>query len=730
MIIRLLIALLLFIPTAQAATINAVSNSLTDVQAAINDAGTVAGDTVVVPAGTGTADWTGDVDITKAITLQGPGKTALTITWTTGQAVEINQVAARVTGFGFSTATAQIAIYARGQGWRVDNCKYNNTKSNAENGIFVKADGLNITTEPYGLVDSNEIINGKVLNNGMGNHNTASAAWYNALDLGGSSAVYVEDNTFSTTSLTYPTNCMDSSRAAKYVFRYNTALNTNIMVHAIDSATASQRGGRKWEVYGNTFNSLSSATYAAIWMRSGTGISMFNDFTSDVAWNYDVFFDNPRSSGHTPSDTTTYAGTCDGDSQLDGNDDASGYPCRDQIGYGLDTSLWSPSTNLPAPDQTAYPGYIFLNRKSGSQASVDVVATPANPTHIQANRDYYNETGSFNGTSGVGYGTLAARPATCTTGVGYWATSQNLSDLSIYRGVGATPISGTLYKCTSTDTWTAYYTPYTYPHPMRTGSYLLTVTKAGAGSGTVTSNVAGIDCGATCSYSYASGTVVTLTATAGTGNTFDGWSGEGCSGTGTCQVTMSAAKSVTATFSQIGPPNDYNVFVSYAGLGEGTTNPASGSHTYTEGGAVSITATPGANASFSGWSGTCGCTGTGNCNFNMPGNDCTAIATFADNTQYTLNVTYPSGSIIVYSDSGGIHCGDYNPDCSHQFYSGTVVSLTSACPLTIFSGDCIGPDCTLTMSSDKNVTIKCGTIAIYNASGLTAIYNASGMTGQ
>jgi hypothetical protein len=42
---------------------------------------------------------------------------------------------------------------------------------------------------------------------------------------------------------------------------------------------------------------------------------------------------------------------------------------------------------------------------------------------------------------------------------------------------------------------------------------------------------------------------VTLSATAATGRTFAGWSGAGCSGTGTCVVTMDAAKDVTATFS-------------------------------------------------------------------------------------------------------------------------------------------------------------------------------------
>src|SRR2546425_241233 len=76
----------------------------------------------------------------------------------------------------------------------------------------------------------------------------------------------------------------------------------------------------------------------------------------------------------------------------------------------------------------------------------------------------------------------------------------------------------------------------------------LTVTKAGTGSGTVTSNPPGINCGVTCSAAYDSGTVVTLTATPATGSTFTGWSGcDAVSGT-TCTVTMSAARSVTANF--------------------------------------------------------------------------------------------------------------------------------------------------------------------------------------
>ncbi len=82
---------------------------------------------------------------------------------------------------------------------------------------------------------------------------------------------------------------------------------------------------------------------------------------------------------------------------------------------------------------------------------------------------------------------------------------------------------------------------------LKLSNFTLTVTKAGTGSGTVTSSPAGIDCGAACTASFADGTVVTLTATPATGSVLTGWSGA-CTGTGTCSVTMDAAKSATASF--------------------------------------------------------------------------------------------------------------------------------------------------------------------------------------
>jgi hypothetical protein len=80
-----------------------------------------------------------------------------------------------------------------------------------------------------------------------------------------------------------------------------------------------------------------------------------------------------------------------------------------------------------------------------------------------------------------------------------------------------------------------------------TAAPVLTVTKNGTGSGTVTSLPSGIACGSQCSATFASGTKVVLTASPASGSTFTGWSGA-CSGTGTCSVTLSASTTVTANF--------------------------------------------------------------------------------------------------------------------------------------------------------------------------------------
>lgn len=87
-----------------------------------------------------------------------------------------------------------------------------------------------------------------------------------------------------------------------------------------------------------------------------------------------------------------------------------------------------------------------------------------------------------------------------------------------------------------------------FPQCLEVTDPILTVQKGGSGSGTVTSDPAGIDCGSTCNALYTPGTVVELTAAPASGSTFTGWSGSGCSGTGTCTVTMTESRTVVAGF--------------------------------------------------------------------------------------------------------------------------------------------------------------------------------------
>jgi len=77
---------------------------------------------------------------------------------------------------------------------------------------------------------------------------------------------------------------------------------------------------------------------------------------------------------------------------------------------------------------------------------------------------------------------------------------------------------------------------------------VLKVMKTGLGAGTVTSSLAGIDCGADCDETYGGTVTVTLTAAPAAGSSFSGWGGD-CAGSATCTVTTDADRSLRAEFS-------------------------------------------------------------------------------------------------------------------------------------------------------------------------------------
>jgi hypothetical protein len=441
--------------------INAASCARADVQAAINLAQD--GDTVMVPAGSCT--WSGEITIhDKSVTVFGPGKDHITITVMDTAfiltAVPGGSNASRISGFRFDVSNGSYGIYLRcdeGQGcaqnWRVDHNEFTNHSGSSIETIFGYG---NTACFPYGLVDNNIFYDARMLIYGEAYDTGGNSRWAEPLDIGTRKSLYVEDNTFYTTAYDGGyVNWIDGNVGSRYVFRFNTAYNAWTETHSVQGDD--HRAQRLWEIYHNTMTCNDTGNcWMPMRMRGGTGV-VFNNVTS--GYNSDnIYLDNVRSC----FDYAPNWGMCDGSSWIDGNEPGQGgWLCRDQPGASTDAFLWDFSS--PAPAQQKAPMYAWNNKGNGGvEMPFDVLGfCPSNLLHIQENRDFYNFTASFAGTSGVGIGTLANRPPTCTPGVGYWATDQGS-----WNQNGA---DGVLYKCSPTHTWEKYYEPLTYPHPLRQG---------------------------------------------------------------------------------------------------------------------------------------------------------------------------------------------------------------------------------------------------------------------
>jgi len=166
--------------------------------------------------------------------------------------------------------------------------------------------------------------------------------------------------------------------------------------------------------------------------------------------------------------------------------------------------------------------------------------------------------------------------------------------------------------------------PYTGDSCGSVASAGLALTVSVSGSGTVASTPGGITCGTDCQETYATGTAVTLSAAAASGSVFSGWTGGGCSGTGSCTLTVSAPVSVTATFGAAPPPATSTLTVTRSGQGTvvsaptGITCGADCSEAYAVGTAVTLSALPSRGWEFAGWTGA-GCSGKAPCTVTLSG---------------------------------------------------------------------------------------------------------------
>ncbi len=193
--------------------------------------------------------------------------------------------------------------------------------------------------------------------------------------------------------------------------------------------------------------------------------------------------------------------------------------------------------------------------------------------------------------------------------------------------------------------------------PPPAGKHNLYVSKNG--SGTVRSNPAGVDCGATCAAAFDDGTLISLTATPDANFRFAGWGGA-CSGSGGCSVALRADATAYATFEPV-QPSRHTLTVSREGNGRVTSTPSGIDCGGTcsaqfDNGQVTLSAAPDAGWSFAGWSGAC--SGTGACSVSLssdvsvgasftatppPPDECAGLAPQAPGTPLQVQVATQPG---------------------------------------------------------------------------------------
>ena len=485
-------------------TFTAASCSVSDVQAAINlELATPAdGDVISIPPGTCT--WTGTTAVsasfTTSVTIQGAGaisattggasttgsdvtviidninhssgpSQSLAITTTAGKSFRLTGVAVESNGSSTVAAEAIVSITGESTAVRVDHCHFLMSSTAPSYDLFLNG--------VYGVMDhvyfeSIGSWGGVRINLGDGNQ-----SWATAEQWGTPNFMFEEDCQFNRHGLG------DGHEGARYVFRHNTITSLDhdppyMANHGLDPGG---RGLKEAEVYLNTYtetytSGVNNPTYS---LNSGALLywgNTISGYRNAVGMDYARKNNGTYNYGTPPSGW----GNCS-TSAVNGWDQnavsPSGYACMDMPGRGVGDLL---SGSLPTvcnitqnpacdtftgiwPRQALSPIYVWGNTFTPATGYWPTPLLANGTTLIAANRDYYQqfgdnaESGSFNGTAGVGQGLLSARPSTCTAGpggntpgVGYWATDTN-----------------TLYVCNPTNTWKVYYTPYTYPHPL-TGS--------------------------------------------------------------------------------------------------------------------------------------------------------------------------------------------------------------------------------------------------------------------
>lgn len=374
----------------------------------------------------------------------------------------------RISGFNFTGSAGTGTIWFLGQNdltaIRIDHNTFHETNgSECKVAVFFGAIDPALDGNMYGVIDHNTFTAPR---NQTGVKHLAGqdAAWQTGLP-GSAQNLFIEDNVFMYPEAGYDggCGCIDSWAGGPTVFRFNQATNCRAVVHGVCHG-----GPPNFEVYHNTITTPDGYRHVH---HQGSG-EMFV-FDNDLTNGDEIALLHYRSC---PSpDTGCGMPRCDGTQSIDANrtpmSTYRGYPCYRQ----------------PGRDESGRMRPIFAwgNVNDGGRSVIENqnawgCSDPSPEDHVRENRDYYNAvsadaqtspTSPFDGTTGMGFGTMANRPTTCTTtseaadagdgGVGYWAT-----DAGAWNRLAGPAEQGILFMCTATNTWTEYYEPYLYPHPL------------------------------------------------------------------------------------------------------------------------------------------------------------------------------------------------------------------------------------------------------------------------
>lgn len=478
-------------------TIRAASCNESDVQTALGKVSTD-GSIVAIPAGNCT--WTTPLQATlsHSLTIQGAGAESATdqgasTTGTDQTTIQdgINHSSGdpsvmsftttagktfRLTGIAFvwnssnttTTYSGELRIAGASQSVRIDHCHFSHI-SNVSVQIVGEVEGVldHCVFDLYAASGVAEGVkfDGTGWNGGTGGNGDAS--WADSSHFGSSQFFFVEDSQFNGGS----SAANDCYSGGRWVIRYSTLNGSSVQTHPT-GGSGRGRGCRAWELYKNTFNgSNSNPNYNAFFLSSGTGVIWGNSAPAGYEMFVSLHSMRKDNSTYTQQPTPNgwgYCGTAFNGtgSNWDQNTNAStGYACLDQPGRGKGDLLSGQFPNavdtvtgtISWPNEALEPIYEWLDSWTPVPGYPYSFLQNSAPAVEAENRDYYLNNSSFTGAEGVGSGLLSDRPSSCTPRVGYWATDANNGN-------------GELYVCTTPNTWTPYYTPYTYPHPLDTTS--------------------------------------------------------------------------------------------------------------------------------------------------------------------------------------------------------------------------------------------------------------------